>query len=62
LNNVTFKCLDYLSTLGFTTFYIQNEDNYSFRPTEEMYYDISTAKSNLLKTTPKVEWGMLWCK
>jgi FkbM family methyltransferase len=62
LNNITLKCLDYLSTLGFTNFYIQNEDNYSFRPTEEMYYDISTAKSNLLKTKPKVDWGMLWCK
>jgi len=61
LNSITFNCLDYLSTLGFTKFYIQNTDTYKFRPKINDYYDISTVKNNLLKTKPKIDWGMLWC-
>jgi FkbM family methyltransferase len=59
VNNITIKCLDYLYNLGFTKFFIQNGDDYSFRPTE--FYDINTCKNNLLKTIPKQHWGMLWC-
>lgn len=59
VNNITIKCLDYLHTLGFTKFFIQAEDNYSFRPTE--FYDIITCKNKLLQTIPKQDWGMLWC-
>lgn len=60
LNNITFKCLDYLYTLGFTQFCIQNEDSYTFRPIR--WYDIDSAKRILKNTTPKVDWGMAWCK
>jgi len=59
VNNITIKCLDYLYNLGFTKFFIQNGDDYSFRPTE--FYDINICKNNLLKTIPKQDWGMLWC-
>jgi len=62
LNSVSIKCIDYLSTLGFTKFYIQNSDHYTFRPNNNQYYDINTVKNNLMKTTPKVHWGMIWCK
>jgi FkbM family methyltransferase len=60
MNDVTFKCLDHLHKLGFDEFYIQLRDAYTFRPTE--YYDINTAKINLMNTTPKDHWGMLWCR
>ena len=59
-NNITFKCLDYLETIGYTNFAIQNEDNYTYRPTHYMNIDI--IKELLNKTTPKNEWGMIWVK
>jgi FkbM family methyltransferase len=59
VNPITFKCLDYLFTLGFTKFYLQMGDSYTFTPTE--YYDIATIKSKLNSTVPKIDWGMLWC-
>jgi FkbM family methyltransferase len=59
VNNITFKCLDYLFNLGFTKFFVQDGDNYSFRPTE--FYDIFTCKTKLSQTIPKQHWGMLWC-
>ena len=59
VNNITFKCLDYLFSIGFTQFFIQNGDEYSFRPTE--FYDIITCKNKLLQTVSKQDWGMLWC-
>jgi FkbM family methyltransferase len=62
LNNITFKCLDYLFDLGFTQFYIQNMDDYTFRPQENDFYDISTIKTKLSNTTPRRDWGMIWCK
>lgn len=62
LNNVSLKCIDYLSSLGFTKFYIQNCDYYTFRPNDNQYYDIDTVKNNLMKTRPKIDWGMIWCK
>lgn len=62
LNNISFKCLDHLINLGFTQFYIQIRDNYKFRPKDNQFYDINITKNILLNTTPKKEWGMLWCK
>jgi FkbM family methyltransferase len=59
-NEITFKCLDYLSKLGYTNFAIQYEDNYVYRPTQ--YYDINYIKNIIRKTTPKKEWGMIWVK
>lgn len=55
------NCLNYLYKLGYKNFYIQmNNDEYTFRPNE--YYTIDTIKDILIKTTPKHEWGMIWCK
>jgi len=61
-NDITFKCIDYLNNLGFTKYYLQNGDNYTFTPNEIDFYDISVIKHNLLNTIPKKDWGMLWCK
>jgi FkbM family methyltransferase len=61
-NNITFQCLDYLVTLDYSLFYIQFEDNYTFRPESEKYTDIDTIKIMLNKTIPKDHWGMIWCK
>ena len=62
VNHITFKCLDYLLQLGFTKFSIQISDNYTFRPSDDMFYDIDKTKAALLEMKPKVDWGMLWCK
>ena len=56
-----FNCLNYLYKLGYRNFYIQmNNDEYTFVPNE--YYTIEKTKEILNKTTPKNEWGMIWCK
>ena len=60
VNDITFKCLDYLFSLGYINFFIQNEDKYTFRP--DTFYDITTVKELLLEATPKEHWGMIWCK
>jgi FkbM family methyltransferase len=57
-NDITFKCLDYLVQLGYTKFSIQIEDNYVYRP--EIYEHVNNIKDKLKKTTPKLEWGMIW--
>ena len=62
VNDITFKCIDYLLKLGYTQFYIQNCDNYLFRPQDNDFYNISTIKTKLLNTIPKQDWGMIWCK
>jgi FkbM family methyltransferase len=59
-NDITFKCLDYLVELGFKYFFIQSEDNYTFRPSN--YTDVSSLKQMLLTTIPKKDWGMIWCR
>ena len=59
-NDITFKCLDYLKSLGYDEFTIQFQDNYTYRP--QFYKDIDFVKQCLSKTTPKNEWGMIWVK
>lgn len=59
-NNITFKCLEYLVGLGFTQFYLQFKDTYTFRPAE--FFGVEIIKEKLQKTIPKKDWGMLWCK
>ena len=59
-NNITFKCLDYLESLGYNDFSIQLEDNYTYRP--QFYRSITVVKEQLIRTTPKKEWGMIWAK
>jgi FkbM family methyltransferase len=61
-NDITVKCLDYLYNLGFENFFIQNCDNYTFRPKSTEYYNITRTKDILLKKIPKQDWGMIWCK
>lgn len=60
VNDITFKCLDYLLSIGFTKFYLQFKDNYTFRPELDEYYDIDTVKQELASTEPKNHWGMIW--
>ena len=61
-NTITLNCLDYLLDLGYTQFCIQPGDDYTFRPTDGDYRDISVIKNTLLATVPKTDWGMIWCK
>jgi FkbM family methyltransferase len=61
-SDITFKCIDYLSILGYDKFFIQEKDEYTFRPSEHNYYDIAHAKNIISKSIPKVNWGMVWCK
>lgn len=60
VNDITFKCLDYLLIIGFTKFYLQFKDDYNFRPEDNEYYDIHTIKEELASTQPKNHWGMIW--
>lgn len=62
VNDITFKCIDYLLNLGYTQYYIQTGDNYIFRPEDNDFYDISIIKIKLSNTIPKEDWGMIWCK
>ena len=62
VNSITFKCIDYLFTIGFTQFYIQDGDHYTFRPDDNSFYDIHITKNKLLITKEKIDWGMIWCK
>ena len=59
-NDITFKCIDYLESLGYNEFAIQMQDNYNYRPIN--YTNITSIKEGLNKTTPKNEWGMIWSK
>ena len=52
--------LQYLTSIGFTSFYIQHEDAYTFRPKREKMYNINTC-IDMLHTYNKKEWGMIWC-
>ena len=59
-NDVTFQTLEHLLSLGFTEFYLQMGDNYTFRPST--YTSCETVRQQLRNTTPKNEWGMVWCR
>jgi FkbM family methyltransferase len=61
-NSITLKCIDYLYNLGFTKYYLQNGDNYTYMPNDMLFYDISVIKKKLSTTIPKQDWGMIWCK
>ena len=62
VNAITFKCLDYLLTLGFTEFYLQNGDAYTFRPKPDDFYSVDTIKLLLMNSAPKLDMGMVWCR
>jgi len=59
--DMNLNSLNYLYKLGFREFYIQmNNDDYTFIP--NVYYSIDIIKNQLIKTLPKIDWGMIWCK
>lgn len=60
-NSITLRCIDHLATLGYTRFFIQSEDAYTFRPQESQFYDRETITHKLTETVPKQDWGMIWC-
>uniref|UniRef100_A0A6C0LN08 Methyltransferase FkbM domain-containing protein n=1 Tax=viral metagenome TaxID=1070528 RepID=A0A6C0LN08_9ZZZZ len=62
VNAITFKCLDYLLTIGFTEFYLQNGDAYTFRPKSEDFYSIDTVKLHLMNSVIRLDMGMVWCR
>lgn len=59
-NDITFKCIDYLISLGFTEFTYQLDDDYTFRP--DKYKTAHDVVEFLKTTTPKKEWGMIWAR
>lgn len=61
-NLITFQCIDYLINLGYTYYHLQYTDQYTYRPNDNDFYDSNTLKNKLAHTTPKVDWGMIWCK
>lgn len=56
----TFKCLSYLQQLGYTQFFVQNGDDFLFRPIN--FYDISKCLETINKSRNKKDWGMIWVK
>jgi hypothetical protein len=62
VDHITFQCLDHLQTIGFTQFYVQYGDDYTFRPAETEYFEADITKYILSQTVPKDHWGMMWCK
>lgn len=62
LNEITFQCIDYLYGLGFSQFYLQFGDEYTFRPPVNEYGDITELKEKMNQTIPKQHMGMVWCK
>jgi FkbM family methyltransferase len=61
-NNITFNCINYLITLGFTKFYLQFGDEYTFKPKEEDYIQVDDIIKQLNQTVLKIDWGMVWVK
>jgi hypothetical protein len=62
MNDITFKCLDHLYSLGFKEYAIQYEDEYTYRPSSLNFKDLDNIKIELSRTVSKVDWGMIWAK
>ena len=60
MHEITLKCLEHLSQLGFDKYYIQYEDDYTFQPQQSDYKSLESIKQELLQTVSKVDWGMIW--
>jgi len=58
-NEKTIDAINHLVSLGYQKFHIQNEDVYTYRPAE---YELDKEQlvEMLLKTTDKLDWGMIW--
>jgi FkbM family methyltransferase len=59
-NPETFECIDHLTSIGYTKFHVQNEDNYTYR-TSQFEHDEESLKAFLSTTIPMKHWGMIWC-
>lgn len=59
MNDITFKCLDHLSNLGFQKYCIQYQDNYNFEPSYIHYTTLADVKQTLFNTTSKIDWGTI---
>lgn len=58
LREMAVACMDHLEGLGFSAFAIQFEDDYRLRP--DRYTDKQAIVALLNRTTPKLEWVMIW--
>jgi FkbM family methyltransferase len=58
-NEKTIDAINHLTTLGYEKFHIQDEDKYTYRPTNYTLNKEELIKS-LLKTKQKLDWGMIW--
>lgn len=58
--DVALQCIDHLKTLGYDRFYVQDGDDYTFRPMS--YVDEEEARRVLHRSVPRVDWGMVWCR
>ena len=62
LHDVTERCLDKLSVLGYKEFHIQYKDAYTYIPQESAYTTLENVLLELEKTIPKEHWGMIWAR
>jgi len=60
-SDIVFNSANHLTTLGFSKFYIQHNDDYGFRPSDEQYFDLETL-TNQFQSFGELAWGMIWCK
>jgi FkbM family methyltransferase len=60
-NDITVDTIKYLMTLGFTNFFLQKDDTFTFRPNNDNYVDFQTIFMQL-DNCDKGDWGMIWCK
>ena len=54
------ECIDHVVSLGYSNFYLQFGDEYTFRPSE---YPLTSESlwSKFQTTVPRQDWGMIWC-
>lgn len=54
------ECIDHAVSLGYTKFYLQFGDQYTFRPAHYNHTAESLWRA-FEQTIPKDHWGMIWC-
>lgn len=58
--DVTHRCIEHLCNLGFKEYCLQHGDEYRFRP--EVFSSVAPVQDALAGTTPRCDWGMIWCR
>ena len=56
----TVECIRHLESIGYTQFYLQFGDAYSFRP-HEFNHTSQSLLDTFDRTSDRVDWGMIWC-